>query len=99
MAAMASTHSSSIKPRPRRSGATCEASVAPDRKLLPDLAAEIAALRARDIDAATIDVVKLHGFDALGATCAGAATSEIVATREALLRAAFLTPPKSILDH
>jgi len=73
--------------------------VAPDRKLLPDLAAFITALRARDLDAATIDAVKLHGFDALGSACAGAATSEIGITRDALLRAAFLTPPKSILDH
>lgn len=71
----------------------------PDRKLLPDLAAFIAALKARDIDATTLDAVKLHGFDALGCTCAGAATSEIAATREALLRAAFLSPPKSLLDH
>lgn len=73
--------------------------MAPDRKLLPDLAALIASLRARDLDAATLDSVKLHGFDALGSTCAGAATSEIRATKEALLRAAFLSPPKSILDH
>jgi 2-methylcitrate dehydratase PrpD len=73
--------------------------MAPDRKLLPDLAAFIAALRARDFDAATLDTVKLHGFDALGSACAGAATSEIGITRHALLRAAFLTPPKSILDH
>lgn len=73
--------------------------MAPDKKLLPDLAALIAALRARNLDAATIDAAKLHGFDALGSTCAGAATSEIRATREALLRAAFLAAPKSILDH
>lgn len=73
--------------------------MAPDRKLLPDLAALIATLRARDIDAAAIEAIKLHGFDALGSTCAGAATSEIRATRDALLRAAFLAPPKSILDH
>ena len=73
--------------------------VAPDKKLLPDLAAFAAELQARDVDAATLDAVKLHGFDALGATCAGAATSEITLTREAVLRAAFLSPPKSILDH
>jgi 2-methylcitrate dehydratase PrpD len=73
--------------------------VAPDRKLLPELASFIAALRARDLDAATLDAVKLHGFDALGSACAGAATSEIGITRDALLRAAFLSPPKSILDH
>ncbi len=73
--------------------------MAADKKLLPDLAAFTAAFRARDIDEATLDTVKLHAFDALGATCAGAATSEIKATREALLRAAFLSPPKSVLDH
>ncbi len=73
--------------------------MAPDRKLLPDLAAFASASRARDLDAATLDAVKLHGFDALGAACAGAATSEIDVTRDALLQAAFLSPPKSILDH
>ena len=73
--------------------------MAPDKKLVPDLAAFAAALRARDVDAATLDSVKLHAFDALGATCAGAATAEIATTREALLRAAFLSRPKSILDH
>ena len=73
--------------------------MAVDKKLLPDLAAQIASLKVRDIDAATLDAVKLHGFDALGAACAGAATTEIAATRDALLRAAFLSPPKSILDH
>lgn len=73
--------------------------MAPDRKLLPDLAALIAALRARDLDPATVESVKLHGFDALGSACAGAATSEINATRDALLRAAFFSPPKSMLDH
>lgn len=73
--------------------------MAADRKLLPDLAAFAAGLRARDVDATTIDTVKLHGFDALGSVCAGTATSEIAVTRDALLRAAFLSPPKSVLDH
>jgi 2-methylcitrate dehydratase PrpD len=73
--------------------------VAADAKLLPDLAALIAALKARDVDAATIDALKLHALDALGCACAGAATSEIEATRDALLGASFLSPPKSVLDH
>jgi 2-methylcitrate dehydratase PrpD len=70
-----------------------------DARLLPDLAALIAALRARDIDAAIVDTVKLHAFDALGCTWAGAETSEIRATHEALKRAAFVAPPKSVADH
>ena len=71
----------------------------PDPKLLPDLAALIAALRTRDLDTATIDAVKLHGFDALGCACAGAATTEVAATRNALLHAAFPAPHKSLLEH
>ena len=73
--------------------------MAADARLLSDLAALIASLKARDIDAATIDALKLHALDALGCTCAGAATSEIAVTRDALLGAAFLSPPRSVLDH
>jgi 2-methylcitrate dehydratase PrpD len=73
--------------------------VPPDKKLLPDLAALIAGLRASEIDAATIDTAKLHAFDALGCTCAGAATAEIVPTRTALLRAGFRGKPSALLDH
>lgn len=73
--------------------------MAPDKRLLPDLAAQIAALKARDVDAASVEAAKLHGFDALSCACAGASVSEIAVTRDALLRAAFLSPPKSILDH
>jgi 2-methylcitrate dehydratase PrpD len=70
-----------------------------DKKLLPELAALIAGLKLGDVDAATIDNLKLHGFDALGCTWAGAATSEIGPTHDALKRAAFLTAPKSFFDH
>jgi 2-methylcitrate dehydratase PrpD len=70
-----------------------------DKKLLPDLAAQLSGLKARDIDAATLDKVKLHGFDALACAWAGAETSEIKPTHDALKRAAFLTPPKSFFDH
>lgn len=73
--------------------------MAPDPKLLPELAALIHGLKVRDVAPEAIEAAKLHAFDALGATCAGAATSEIQVTREALLRASFLSPPKSILDH
>jgi 2-methylcitrate dehydratase PrpD len=73
--------------------------VAPDPKLLPDLAALIHGLSARDVPADAIEAAKLHLFDALGANCAGAAAAEMGATRDALLRASFLSPPKSILDH
>lgn len=71
----------------------------PDRRLLPDLAARIAGLRAAEIDATTVEAVRLHGFDAMGCTAAGAATSEIGATRQALMHASFLSPPKSLLDY
>ena len=73
--------------------------MAADPRLLPDLAAWIAARRASDLDAATLDRLKLHAFDALGCACAGAATGEIAATREALLDAAFLSRPKNLLEH
>ena len=49
----------------------------PDKKLLPDLAAQIASLKASAVDQATVDAVKLHALDALGCTWAGAETSEI----------------------
>ncbi|HEY3918032.1 MAG TPA: MmgE/PrpD family protein [Stellaceae bacterium] len=81
-------------------------SSAPDKRLLPDLAAQIAALKAASVDAATIEVVKLHALDALGCTWAGAETSEIRPTHEALKRAAFASvrpafagTPKNLLDH
>ena len=71
-----------------------------DKRLLPDLAAQIGALKAAALDKAVIDAVKLHALDALGCTWAGAETSEIRATHEALKRAAFgSTPPKSLLDN
>jgi 2-methylcitrate dehydratase PrpD len=70
-----------------------------DKRLLPDLAALIAALKAPAVEKATLDSVKLHALDALGCTWAGAETSEIRATHAALKRAAFATPPKSLLDH
>ncbi len=71
----------------------------PDKKLLPDLAALIAGLKASEVDAATTDKAKLHIFDALACTCAGAATEEIVPTRDALIRAAFRRKPKTLLEH
>lgn len=72
---------------------------APDKRLLPDLAALIAGLKASAVDQAIVDPVKLHALDALGCTWAGAETSEIVITHQALRRAAFATPPKNLLDH
>ncbi len=46
-----------------------------DKRLLPDLAALIARFGvAPTVDAATVDAVKLHAFDALGCTWAGAET-------------------------
>lgn len=73
--------------------------MAADPRLLPDLAAWIAALRASDLDAATLDRLKLHALDALACTCAGAAASEFATTRDALLDAAFSSRPKNLLDH
>ncbi|HVA14196.1 MAG TPA: MmgE/PrpD family protein [Stellaceae bacterium] len=70
-----------------------------DKRLLPDLAALIAGLKAQAADKAIVDTVKLHALDALGCTWAGAETSEIRATHAALKRAAFAMPPKSLLDH
>ena len=70
-----------------------------DKRLLPDLAALIAGLKASTLDKAIGDRVKLHALDALGCTWAGAETSEIKPTHEALKRAAFVVPPKSVLDH
>ncbi len=70
-----------------------------DKRLLPDLAALIAGLTAPAVDAAIVDAVKLHALDALGCIWAGAETSEIGVTHAALKRAAFATPPKSLLDH
>jgi 2-methylcitrate dehydratase PrpD len=70
-----------------------------DPRLLPDLASWIASLKGRAVDGATVDAVKLHAFDALGCTWAGAETSEIRATHDALKRAAFASPPKNLLDH
>ena len=73
--------------------------MAADPRLLPDLAAWIAALRASDLDAAILDRLKLHALDALACTCAGAAASEFTTTRDALIDAAFASPPKNLLDH
>ncbi|HEX3970148.1 MAG TPA: MmgE/PrpD family protein [Stellaceae bacterium] len=79
---------------------------APDKRLLPDLAAQIASLKASSVDPATLDAVKLHALDALGCTWAGAETSEIKPTHEALKRAGFASAralfahtPQSLLDH
>jgi 2-methylcitrate dehydratase PrpD len=81
-------------------------SSAPDKRLLPDLAALIAGLKASAVDRATVDAVKLHALDALGCTWAGAETSEIRATHDALkhagsasARAAFPHTTQSLLDH
>lgn len=81
-------------------------SSAPDKRLLPDLAALIASLKASSVDPVTIDAVKLHALDALGCTWAGAETSEIKPTHEALkhagfasARAAFPHTTQSLLDH
>ena len=73
--------------------------MAADPRLLPDLAAWIAALRASDLDAATLDRLKLHALDALACTCAGAAASEFTTTRDALIDTAFSSRPKDLLDH
>jgi len=79
---------------------------APDKKLLPDLAAQIASLKASAVDQATVDAVKLHALDALGCTWAGAETSEIKPTHAALKHAAFANArarfadaPQSLLEH
>ncbi|HWE76275.1 MAG TPA: MmgE/PrpD family protein [Stellaceae bacterium] len=79
---------------------------APDKRLLPDLAAQIASLKASSVDQATIDAVKLHALDALGCTWAGAETSEIKPTHAALKHAAFASVRakfagghQSLLDH
>jgi 2-methylcitrate dehydratase PrpD len=78
----------------------------PDKRLLPDLAAQIASLKASAVDQATVDVVKLHALDALGCTWAGAETSEIKPTHAALKHAAFANArarfadaPQSLLEH
>lgn len=70
-----------------------------DRHLLPELAALIAGLKASAIDRTIGEAVKLHAFDALGCTWAGAATSEIRPTHEALKRAACVAPTTSLLEH
>jgi 2-methylcitrate dehydratase PrpD len=79
---------------------------APAKKLLPDLAAQIASLKASSVDQATVDAVKLHALDALGCTWAGAETSEIKPTHAALkhagfasARAVFANTPQNLLDH
>jgi 2-methylcitrate dehydratase PrpD len=81
-------------------------SSAPDKRLLPDLAALIAGLKASTVDQATVDAVKLHTLDALGCTWAGAETSEIRPTHAALKRATFASArasfahmPQSLLEH
>jgi 2-methylcitrate dehydratase PrpD len=73
--------------------------VAADPRLLPELAAFIASLKASALDAATLDRLKLHALDALGCACAGAAASEFMTTRDALIDAAFSSRPKNLLDH
>ncbi|HEV8016154.1 MAG TPA: MmgE/PrpD family protein [Stellaceae bacterium] len=71
-----------------------------DKTLLPDLAALIAGLKASALDPTVVENVKLHALDALGCTWAGAETSEIRATHDALRRASFATPgAKNLLDH
>ena len=74
-------------------------SSAPDKKLLPDLAAQIASLKAAAVDEATIEAVKLHALDALGCTWAGAETSEIEPTHAALKRAGYAGAAKNLLDN
>ncbi len=74
-------------------------SSAPDKKLLPDLAAQIASLKASAVDPATVDAVKLHALDALGCTWAGAETSEIRPTHAALKRAGYAGASKNLLDN
>jgi 2-methylcitrate dehydratase PrpD len=74
-------------------------SSAPDKRLLPDLAAQIASLKASAVDAATIEAVKLHALDALGCTWAGAETSEIKPTHAALKRAGYAGAAKNLLDN
>jgi 2-methylcitrate dehydratase PrpD len=71
----------------------------PDKKLLPDLAAQIASLKASAVDQATVDAVKLHALDALGCTWAGAETSEIRPTHAALKRAGHAGASKNLLDN
>jgi 2-methylcitrate dehydratase PrpD len=77
-----------------------------DKRLLPDLAALIAGLKASTVEKATVDAVKLHALDALGCTWAGAETSEIKPTHDALKRAGFASARaefanarRSLLDH
>ncbi|HEY1507293.1 MAG TPA: MmgE/PrpD family protein [Stellaceae bacterium] len=74
-------------------------SSAPDKRLLPDLAAQIARLKASAVDQATVDAVKLHVLDALGCTWAGAETSEIRPTHEALKRASYAGASKNLLEN
>jgi 2-methylcitrate dehydratase PrpD len=71
----------------------------PDKRLLPDLAAQIASLKASTVDQTTVDAVKLHALDALGCTWAGAETSEIKPTHEALKRAGYAGASKKLLDN
>ena len=78
----------------------------PDKRLLPDLAALIAGLKLSAVDKASVDAVKLHALDALGCTWAGAETSEIRPTHNALkhaafasARASFANAPQSLLEH
>jgi 2-methylcitrate dehydratase PrpD len=74
-------------------------SSAPDKRLLPDLAAQIASLKASAVDPTTIEAVKLHALDALGCTWAGAETSEIKPTHAALKRAGYAGAAKNLLDN
>jgi 2-methylcitrate dehydratase PrpD len=74
-------------------------SSAPDKRLLPDLAAQIANLKTSAVDQATVDAVKLHALDALGCTWAGAETSEIKPTHAALKRAGYAGAAKNLLDN
>jgi len=74
-------------------------SSAPDKKLLPDLAAQIANLKASALDQASIEAVKLHALDALGCIWAGAETSEIKPTHAALKRAGYAGTAKNLLDN
>ena len=69
-----------------------------DKRLLPDLAAQIASLKASAVDPATADAVKLHALDALGCTWAGAETSEIKPTHAALQHAAFASARAAFAD-
>lgn len=74
-------------------------SSAPDKRLLPDLAAQIASLKASAVDPTTIEAVKLHALDALGCTWAGAETSEIKPTHAALKRAGYAGTAKNLLEN